>query len=87
MEIEEISVESMIATSGVHSDEYGIDYGGVDEDGKLTPSSRSRRGTWGRPVELIVSDKNVGVRNSVLLHFCIEFYIPVCRNSSKSSRC
>ena len=36
-----------IATSGVHSDEYGIDYGGVDEDGSLTPSSRSRRGTWG----------------------------------------
>ena len=47
MEIEEISVESMIATSGVHSDEYGIGYGGVDEDGSLTPSSRSRRGTWG----------------------------------------
>ena len=47
MEIEEISVESMIATSGVHSDEYGIDYGGVDEDGSLTPSSRGRRGTWG----------------------------------------
>ena len=47
MEIEEISVESMIATSGVHSDEYDIGYGGVDEDGSLTPSSRSRRGTWG----------------------------------------
>ena len=47
MEIEEISVENMIATSGVHSDEYGIGYGGVDEDGSLTPSSRSRRGTWG----------------------------------------
>ncbi len=45
MEIEEISVENMIATSGVTSD--GIGYGGVDEDGKLTPSSRSRRGTWG----------------------------------------
>ena len=45
MEIEEISVESMIATSGVTGD--GIGYGGVDEDGKLTPSSRGRRGSWG----------------------------------------
>ncbi|MBQ2969430.1 MAG: hypothetical protein IJE15_03450 [Bacteroidaceae bacterium] len=45
MEIEEISIENMIATSGVTSD--GIGYGGVDEDGSLTPSSRGRRGTWG----------------------------------------
>ena len=45
MEIEEISVENMIATSGVTGD--GIGYGGVDEDGKLTPSSRGRRGSWG----------------------------------------
>lgn len=47
MEIEELSVESMIATSGVYNDEYGIGYGGVDEDGSLTPSSRGRRGSWG----------------------------------------
>ena len=46
MEIEEISIENMIATSGVTGDN-GIGYGGVDEDGSLTPSSRSRRGTWG----------------------------------------
>lgn len=46
MEIEELSVENMIATSGVTSDN-GIGYGGVDEDGSLTPSSRGRRGTWG----------------------------------------
>ncbi len=45
MDTEEISVENMIATSGVTSD--GIGYGGVDEDGSLTPSSRGRRGTWG----------------------------------------
>lgn len=45
MEIEELSVESMIAASGVTSD--GIGYGGVDEDGSLTPSSRGRRGSWG----------------------------------------
>ncbi len=45
MEIEDISIENMIATSGVTGD--GIDYGGVDEDGSLTPSSRGRRGTWG----------------------------------------
>ena len=47
VEILELSAENMIATSGVHSDEYDIGYGGVDEDGKLTPSSRGRRGTWG----------------------------------------
>ncbi len=46
MEIQEFSVENMIATSGVHSDN-GIGYGGVDEDGSLTPSSNGRRGTWG----------------------------------------
>lgn len=45
MDTEEISVENMIATSGVTGD--GIGYGGVDEDGSLTPSSRGRRGTWG----------------------------------------
>ena len=45
MEIDDISIENMIATSGVTGD--GIDYGGVDEDGSLTPSSRGRRGTWG----------------------------------------
>ncbi len=47
MEIQELSVESMIAASGVTNDEYDIGYGGVDEDGSLTPSSRGRRGTWG----------------------------------------
>ena len=45
MEIEEISIENMIATSGVTGVDIG--YGGVDEDGKLTPSSRGRRGSWG----------------------------------------
>lgn len=45
MEILELSVENMIATSGVNSD--GIGYGGVDEDGTLTPSSRGHRGSWG----------------------------------------
>ncbi len=45
MEIEDISIENMIATSGVTSVDIG--YGGVDEDGKLTPSSRGRRGSWG----------------------------------------
>ncbi len=46
MEIQEFSVENMVATSGVTSDN-GIGYGGVDEDGSLTPSSNGRRGSWG----------------------------------------
>lgn len=46
MEILELSVENMIATSGVYSDN-GIGYGGVDEEGTLTPSSRGHRGSWG----------------------------------------
>lgn len=45
MEIQEISIEKMIATSGVYSDEIG--YGGIDEDGTITPYSMGRRGTWG----------------------------------------
>lgn len=46
VEILELSTENMIATSGVTSDN-GIGYGGVDEDGSLTPSSNGRRGGWG----------------------------------------
>lgn len=45
VEILELSVENMIATSGVNSD--GIGYGGVDEEGTLIPSSNGRRGGWG----------------------------------------
>ena len=47
MEVTEHSIENMIATSGVNSDDLGIGYGGVDKDGTLTPSSNGRRGSWG----------------------------------------
>ena len=45
MEIQEIIVEKMIATSGVYGN--GIGYGGIDEDGIIVPSSNDRRGSWG----------------------------------------
>ena len=47
MEVTELSIENMIATSGVNSSDLGIRYGGVDEDGTLTPSTNGRRGSWG----------------------------------------
>lgn len=47
MEVTELSIENMIATSGVNSSDLGIGYGGVDKDGTLTPSSNGRRGSWG----------------------------------------
>ena len=47
MEVTELSIENMIATSGVNSDDLGIGYGGVDKDGTLTPYSNGRRGSWG----------------------------------------
>ena len=45
MVVLELDAETVIATSGVYSDEIG--FGGVDEDGNLTPSSQGKRGSWG----------------------------------------
>ena len=47
MEVVDYSTETMIAASGVGSEDTGIGFGGVDEEGSIVPSSNDRRGAWG----------------------------------------
>ena len=46
IEVVDYSTETMMATSGVSSNN-GIGFGGVDEDGSIVPSSNDRRDSWG----------------------------------------
>ena len=40
-----VSEEGMLCSSPVYSD-YGLGYGGVDDDGTIDPESRRHRGLW-----------------------------------------
>ena len=44
--IDNCLLEEFICTSGVKSEEKGINYGGVDEEGSLTPGSRGFGNIW-----------------------------------------
>lgn len=47
MEIAEIELQQMVAVSSqrVYT-EFGINYGGIDEDGELDPASRRNNNLW-----------------------------------------
>ena len=43
-----LSLHGLLMASGVQSDDKGIEYGGVDEEGDRDPASRRRRNdVWG----------------------------------------
>ena len=46
MEVISVSVAGMLANSNSITGPEGTSYGGVDEDGSITPSTRRHQGVW-----------------------------------------
>ena len=50
-EVLKLSLHGLLMASGVQSDNKGIEYGGVDEEGTQDPAARRHRDAWDDDIE------------------------------------